>query len=110
MRTKEDVIAYCSSLPGAYEDYPFKDTNWTLMRHSRGNRAFAFIFEREGRVWVNVKSDPEEKYYWLEHFASVQPAYHMNKKYWLSVILDGTLSDSELKSLLDASYALTKKK
>lgn len=110
MLTRRDVVSYCMTLPAVYEDHPFKDTNWTLMRHLRGKRTFAFVFEREGMIWVNVKNDPEEKYYWLENFSSIIPGYHMNKKYWLSVILDGTIPEDAIKSMIAISYALTREK
>lgn len=55
MRTREEVIACCLQLADVYEDYPFRDKNWTVMQHYQNKKAFAWIFERQGNIWVNVK-------------------------------------------------------
>ena len=64
VKTREDAVAACMMLGGCYEDYPFDDPNWTVMRHCGSRRSFALIFEREGRIWVNVKAEPM----WGEHW------------------------------------------
>ena len=51
---RADLIALCGRLPDSYEDYPFDDPNWTVMRHRTNRRSYALIFERQGRLWVNV--------------------------------------------------------
>ena len=55
---RADLIALCGRLPDSYEDYPFDDPNWTVMRHRTNRRSYALIFERQGRLWVNVKAEP----------------------------------------------------
>ena len=108
MRTREDAIAYCLTLPGAYEDYPFDDTNWTLMRLHGSRRSFACIFEREGHIWINVKCDPEWAAFWRNTYPSVLPAYHMNKRHWNSLILDGSIPDREIETMIFDSYELVR--
>ena len=67
-----------------------------------------FDSKREGKIEVlNVKSNDVAK---LTQQKGIYPAFHMNKKYWLSLPLDDTLTDQELFSLLDTSFQLTKKK
>ena len=67
-----------------------------------------FDSKREGKIEVlNVKSNDVAK---LTQQRGIYPAFHMNKKYWLSLPLDDTLTDQELFSLLDTSFQLTKKK
>lgn len=67
-----------------------------------------FEADRSGAIEVlNVKSDQVAE---LIKQPGIYPAFHMNKKYWLSLPLDGTLSDKELFNLLAVSYALTQKK
>ena len=68
MKTREDVIKFCKTFKNAYEDYPFHDPNWTVMRHRENKRVFAWIFEREGKIWVNVKCDPEWIDFWRKAF------------------------------------------
>lgn len=106
MTERKEVIAYCQSLPGAYEDYPFHDANWTVMRCRSSRKSFALIFEREGNIWVNVKCSPEWILFWREAFEAVVPAYHMNKKHWNSLILNGSIPEEEVKRMIRESYEL----
>ena len=108
MRERKEVIQYCQKLNNVYEDYPFKDTSWTLMRHKENKKAFAWIYEREGLIWVNVKCSPEWIEFWQNVFDSVVPGYHQNKKHWNSIILDGTIPEKDIKRMIEESYDLTK--
>lgn len=110
MKTRDDAIKFCLSLQNTYEDYPFHDFNWTVMRHKDNKKMFAAIFEREGHIWINVKCDPDWAYMWRSTFKSVLPAYHMNKWHWNSIILDGTVPDNDIKNMVNESYELTKSK
>ena len=107
MQSRKDVIKFCMELENIYEDYPFHDKNWTIMRHKDNSRMFAAIYERNKYIWVNVKCDPNLSYMWRNSFNSVIPAYHMNKEHWNSIILDGTVPDDDIKSMIFDSYKLT---
>lgn len=107
MRTKQEVIKYCLTYRNAYEDYPFRDHNWCVIRHRGNNKVFAWIFDREGNVWINVKSDPEWRDFWRDAFPSVLPAYHLNKQHWNSIILDGTVPEEDIQRMIGESYRLT---
>ena len=109
LRNREDVIKYCLTFSDVYEDYPFRDSNWTCMRIRKNKRIFAWIFEKEGHIWVNVKCDPEWRDFWREAYTSVVPAYHMNKKHWNSVIMDGSVPAAEIQRLIAESYDLCRK-
>ena len=106
METRKEAIEYSLTLPGAYEDYPFDDFNWTVMRRRDTRRGFCWIFERNGRIWLNLKAAPDWGLFWQDTYKSVLPAYHMNKKHWISVILDGSVPDDDIKGMIDMSYAL----
>lgn len=108
MKTRKEATEFCLSLVGTYEDYPFNDSNWTVMRHKGNNKMFAAIYERMDNIWVNVKCNPDLAYVQRNSFKSVVPAYHMNKVHWNSVILDGSVPENEIKSMIYDSYELTK--
>lgn len=110
MTAREEAIQFCKTFPDVYEDYPFHDENWTVMRLKTNKKSFAYIFAREGQIWINVKCDPEWLLLWRETYKSVIPGYHMNKKYWNSLILDGTIPDKEIKRMIGESYDLVKEK
>ena len=108
MVTREEVIKYCKALPGVYEDYPFHDDNWTVMRCKNNKKSFTYVFEREGGIWINVKGSPEWVEFWRNAYDNVIPAYHMNKKHWNSIILDGGIPTAELRRMILESYDLVK--
>ncbi len=107
MTLRGDVITYCLKLKEVYEDYPFHDPNWCVIRHKKSRKVFAWIFDKDGHVWINLKCDPQWRDFWRQTFPSVIPAYHLNKEHWNSVILDGTVPDEEIKRMILESYDLT---
>lgn len=106
VRRREEVIQYCKSFPGVFEDYPFHDQNWTCMRLRENRKIFAWIYEKDGKIWVNVKCDTQWRDFWRKTYPSVVPAYHMNKEHWNSIILDGTVPETEIGRMIGESYDL----
>ena len=110
MQERREAIDYCLTYENVYEDYPFHDPNWCVIRHKENDKVFAWIFDKDGHVWINVKCDPEWRDFWREAFESVIPAYHLNKKWWNSIILDGTVPRKDIERMIGESYDLTKGK
>ena len=108
MKTKREAIDYCLGLPGAYEDYPFDDGEWTVMRHRENRKSFCMIFLREGHTWLNLKCEPMEADFLRRAYGAVIPAYHMNKVHWNSVILDGSVPEEEIFRMIRMSFDLTR--
>ena len=77
------------------------------MCHTENKRAFAFVYERNEYIWINVKVDPEWRDFWRNAFSAVVPAYHMNKNHWNSIILDGTIPEDDVRRMISESYDLT---
>ena len=97
------VRDYLLSLPGAAEDFPFGPE---LMVFRVGGKIFAILAYEDVPARVNLKCDPARAVELRESFSAVIPGYHMNKKHWNTVVLDGELSDRQVKELADHSYAL----
>lgn len=108
-KVRAGLIQYALTFPGVFEDYPFHDDNWTCMRIRSTKRIFAWIFERQEHIWVNVKCEPQWRDFWQKAYKSVLPAYHMNKKHWNSLIMDGTIPDNEIERMIAESYDLCAK-
>lgn len=106
MQTREEVIHYGLSFPDTYQDAPFHDDNWQLVRVRRNRKAFLWTYERNGNLCINIKVDPEWRDMWREMYASVLPGYHQNKEHWNTVILDGTVPDQEIQRMIGESYDL----
>lgn len=107
MLTRTDAVNACLIFPDAYEDYPFHDENWTVMRHKTNKKSFAMIYMREGKIWINVKAEPLRGDFWKDAYMAVVPGYHCNKRHWLSIILDGSMTDEAIMTLIRDSYELT---
>lgn len=106
----EQVLEYCLSLPGAYEDYPF-GPEWMVFRHQVGRRCFAYLYERGGRQQMNLKCEPLMADFWRRAYPGVvTPGYHMNKTHWNTVPLDGTLPLQEILCMIEQSFDQTRQK
>ncbi len=103
MTDRKEAVAYCLTFADVYEDYPFSDKNWCVIRHRSNHKVFAWIFEREEHTWINVKCDSE----WRD---GRKKAFHQNKEHWNSIILDGTVPEKEIRRMISESYDLTEKK
>ena len=106
MKTREEALAYGLSFPDVYQDAPFKDDNWQLVRYKGNEKAFLWTYERDGYINLNVKVEPDKAYFWRDVYASVIPGYHQNKRHWNTIILDGTVPDKDVKLMIAESYDL----
>lgn len=111
MTEKEDIVQLCLAYNGVYQDFPFeKNTNYCVIRHMDNKKIFALIFEKDNKIWVNLKCEPMVGDLLRQSYESVVPAYHMNKEHWISVILDGILDNEQIETFVDNSYQLTRPK
>ena len=103
----ETLRKYALSKEDVEETFPF------------GNNVM--VFKREGKVFLlvpldteqlqfNAKCDPEYAIELRERYPCILPGYHMNKKHWNTIIVDGTLTTGQVKGLVDDSYKLVSKK
>ena len=106
MRTREDILKYGLSFPDTYQDAPFHDRNWQLVRYKGNKKAFLWTYERDGLINCNVKTDPEKAYFWRDIYESVIPGYHQNKDHWNTIILDGSIPDNDIRLMIAESYDL----
>lgn len=106
MIRREDALAYGLSFPGTYQEAPFHDPNWQLVRIKGSRKAFLWTYEKDGHINLNVKTDPEWRNFWRNTYASVIPGYHLNKEHWNTIILDGTIPDADIKRMIAESYDL----
>ena len=106
MKTREEALKYGLSFPDVYQDAPFHDPNWQLVRYSGNKKAFLWTYERDGYINLNVKVEPEKAYFWRSIHESVIPGYHQNKEHWNTIILDGSIPDEDIKVMIADSYDL----
>ena len=106
MRTREEVLQYALSFPNVYEERPFRDQGWQLVRVKESKKTFLWIYERNGYVNLNVKVDPQWRDFWRSTYASVIAGYHQNKEHWNTIILDGSIPENEIQRMISESYDL----
>ncbi len=102
----EIMREYCLNKPSVTESFPFDEV--TLVFKVAG-KMFALV-NLDGNLSINLKCDPEKALELREHYPAVLPGYHMNKRLWNTIFLDGTLDNDLVKSWIDDSYDLVVEK
>ena len=97
---------FCLSKKGVTEDFPFDEET--------------LVFKVMGKLFtltnvdlfksVNLKCDPEWAIELREKYTAIKPGFHMNKKHWNTIEIDGSLSDSFIRQLISHSYDLVVEK
>lgn len=106
METREEALAYGLSFPDTYQQAPFHDPNWQLVRVKGSKKAFLWTYVRNGYVNLNVKVDPEWRDFFRNAYESVIPGWHQNKEHWNTIILDGSVPDQDIRRMIAESYAI----
>jgi len=107
----EQAQQYLLSKPEANLYYPFGDE---VQVFKVKNKMFATLaLGKMGKGdddkqdwWLNLKCDPDEAIMLRDIFPSVIPGYHMNKRLWNTIILDGTIPQGEIERMIDNSFML----
>jgi predicted DNA-binding protein (MmcQ/YjbR family) len=97
------VIAACGARPGAVEDYPFGDDAAVF---KVAGKMFALVSLGSPPGSVSLKCDPDVAVELRGQYAAITAGYHLNKRHWNTVTLDGSVPDEELLELIDHSYEL----
>ena len=103
---KNKLEKYLLSKKGSYLDFPFGPE---ASVYKVGSKMFALASWQEKVPWLNLKCDPEDADILRSMFDAIKPAYHMNKRHWNSVYLDGTVPEGILHQMIDDSYNLVVK-
>jgi predicted DNA-binding protein (MmcQ/YjbR family) len=100
---REHVLELCASLPGAELTFPFTETTSVF---KVGGKMFALLGTDDAPGRVNLKVDPDEGSDLVRSHEAIEPGYHMNKRHWITVTLDGSLPDDFVEDLIESSYDL----
>lgn len=105
MQYLEEIEAFCMSLPGVSADFPFGEE--TLVFRVMG-KIFLLSNIFNVPLSLNLKAEPEQALLWREEYDAVQPGYHMNKKHWNTVNLNGSIPNELIKEMILHSYERVK--
>ncbi|MCW1886746.1 MmcQ/YjbR family DNA-binding protein [Luteolibacter flavescens] len=98
-----EVIAHFLSKPGAEETTPFGPE---VLVYKVAGKMFALTMPEDFPSRINLKCNPERAVLLRDEYSAVLPGYHMNKRHWNTVLLDGSLPPSLVGELIDHSYDL----
>ena len=98
----ESFRDYCLSKPGVTESFPFDESTLVF---KVANKMFA-LTSLVRPFSINLKCDPEKAIDLRESYAAVLPGYHMDKRHWNTVMIDGSIEDDRLHQWIDDSYRL----
>jgi predicted DNA-binding protein (MmcQ/YjbR family) len=99
----ERLRQHCLSKPGAVEGYPFGPGVLVI---KVSGKVFAIIAEEPEHLQVSLKCDPEIALMLRKTHDCVTPGYHLNKRHWNTVTLDGTVADTVVREWIDDSFDL----
>ncbi len=99
----ETARAHCLSFPGTEEALPFGPE---VIVYKVAGKMFALLIPEDMPPRMNLKCEPERALELRDRYAAVLPGYHMNKRHWNTVLLDGSLPAALLREMIDHSRAL----
>ena len=102
----EKLRAYLLNKKSAIEDFPFGPE---AMVFKVMGKMFALIALDELPLRMNLKCDPDLAMHFRAMYEAVNPGYHMNKRHWNTITLDGSIDDGEIFTMIDDSYNLVVK-
>jgi predicted DNA-binding protein (MmcQ/YjbR family) len=100
---RDAILGYLGGRPGAVEDYPFGDD---VAVFKVGGRVFALCSLAGHPGTVSLKCDPTLAEALRDRYPAVRPGYHLNKRHWNTIELDGSVPTDELAELVDHSWEL----
>jgi predicted DNA-binding protein (MmcQ/YjbR family) len=103
----EELRDYVLSLKDVDESFPFGEDTLVF---KTSNKIFLLVSLSSFPLQFNVKCNPEKAIELREEYSCILPGYHMNKKHWNTIIVDGTLTNSQLKGFIKDSFELIAKK
>ncbi|MFM2047528.1 MAG: hypothetical protein RI955_74 [Bacteroidota bacterium] len=103
----ETIRDYCLAKPNTTEGMPF---GVGVLVFKVNNKMYCLMALDEQPTTINVKCDPDKAIELREEHSAIIPGYHMNKKYWNTMMIDGSLSTKLIKECIDLSYDLVVKK
>jgi predicted DNA-binding protein (MmcQ/YjbR family) len=99
----EQLSSYCLSKPAVEETLPFGPD---VLVYKVAGKVFLLCPLDTEQLQFNVKCDPDLAIELREQYSCIQPGYHMNKKHWNTIIVDGSIPAKQLKEWIDHSYNL----
>lgn len=105
--TPADLRDFCLSLQQATETFPFGEET-SVFKTSGNGKIFALSALAGDPLTVSLKLDPQDSIALRAEFAQITPGYHLNKKHWITILIDGVVPDDLVEDLLRGSHDLVR--
>lgn len=105
--TADELRAYCLTLPGAREERPFGPD---ISVFKVGKKVFAISRLGNTPLEVSVKGEPELNEQLREAYDGVRPGWHLDKRHWNTLTVNGDVPDQQVEDLIEDSFDLVKPK
>ena len=102
--TWDELRGYCLSLPGATETFPFEPTV-SVFKAANG-KMFGVTASKDEPIDISVKCEPPIGEALRAQYESIAPGYHLNKRHWVTITLNGDVPDQRVRELVLDSYEL----
>lgn len=106
MQSITELRAACAALPHSHETFPFDMTTLVFKVGGEGAKMYALTDVQGDPVTVSLKVTPERGEELRAAFPAITPGYHLNKRHWITVTLDGRVPDRLLHELIVDSHTL----
>ena len=105
--TPDALLEFCLSLPQGVATFPFGEET-SVFKTSGNDKIFALSSLGSEPLAVSLKCDPEESEALRAEFPQITPGYHLNKKHWITIVLDGQVPDDLVEQLIRGSHSLVR--
>ena len=99
----DELEAFLSAKPGTSREQPFGPD---VLVFKAGGKIYALVAWEKQPLEISLKCDPENALFLRARFSAVRPGYHLNKKHWNTITLNGSIPDNAVKEMINESYDL----
>ena len=103
MTEDREALRRLAAMPGATEEYPF---SLDVRVFKVGGKIFAITGVDDDPPQLSLKGSPEDNEADRAEYPAVRPGWHLNKRHWNTLTLDGSIPDDVLSEMIQASYAI----
>ena len=103
MLTAEELRGRCLELPGTNEEFPFRPG---LSVFKVSGKVFALVPLEDRPLRISLKCEPALAEQLRDTYPTIRPGYHLNKRHWNTVVLDGSLAERMVRDMIEDSYDL----
>ncbi len=99
----DELESFLSAKPGTIREQPFGPE---VLVFKTGGKIYALVAWEKHPLEISLKCDPENALFLRTRYSMVRPGYHLNKKHWNTITLDGSIPDNAVKKMINESYDL----